>query len=188
VPRTINDVPARPGVNGKPQLGWLGGGFSRYLVDLGGWPGWHISGDWPSAGFQAYYPGAKTRVSADVFLKQASAAVQLVNVLMSGDVIALAPAWGYLQTDIAILDDEAFADQTHAAAGRAELIKASDRIFDSVKAARYDVALADFPALSADADRLMTAKDAARLKGTIEKARAFAERGVDWKAKGLIPK
>jgi hypothetical protein len=188
VPRAINDVPARPGVNGKAQLGWLGGGFSRYLVDLGGWPGWHISGDWPSAGFQAYYPGAKTRVSAELFLKQASAAVQLVNVLMSGDVIALAPAWGYLATDIATLDNEAFADQTQAAAGRAVLTKASDRVFDSVKAARYDVALADLPALSADTHRLLTAKDAARLEGTIEKAREFAERGRDWKAKGLIPK
>ena len=188
VPRAINDVPARPGVNGKPQLGWLGGGFSRYLVDLGGWPGWHISGDWPSAGFQAYYPGAKTRVSSDVFLKQASAAVQLTNVLMTGDVIALAPAWGYLQTDIALLDDEAFADRTQASAGRAALIKASDRIFESVKAARYDVALADLPVLSADTGRLLTAKDAARLKEVIENAQEFAARGRDWKAKGLIPK
>src|SRR5258705_13257946 len=141
VPPAINDVPARPGVNGKAQLGWLGGGFSRYLVDLGGWPGWHSSRDWPSAGFQAYYPGAETRAGADVFLKQASAAVQLANVLMTGDVIALAPAWGYLQTGIALLDDEAFADQTRAAAGRAALIKASDQVFDSVKAGRYDVAL-----------------------------------------------
>jgi hypothetical protein len=188
VPRAINDVPARPGMNGKAQLGWLGGGFSRYLVDLGGWPGWHISGDWPSAGFQAYYPGAKTRVSADVFLEQASAAVQLVNVLMTGDVIALAPAWGYLQTDIATLDDEAFADQAHAAAGRATLVKDFDRVFDSVKAGRYDVALTDLPALSAETDHVLTAKDAAKLKAAIEKARAFAERGRDWKAKGLIPK
>src|SRR6266436_9647455 len=47
VPRAINDVPARPGINGGAQLGWLGGGFSRYLVDLGGWPGWHISGQPP---------------------------------------------------------------------------------------------------------------------------------------------
>ena len=70
VPRALNDVPARPGRNGKPQQGWLGGGFSRYLVDLGGWPGWHISGDWPSASFQAYYPAARSRVSADVFLKK----------------------------------------------------------------------------------------------------------------------
>jgi hypothetical protein len=121
-------------------------------------------------------------------LRQASAAVQLANVLMAGDVIALAPAWGYLATDIATLDDEAFADQSRAAAGRAALTKASDRVFDSVKAGRYDVALADLPALSADADRLLAAKDATRLKGAIERARAFAERGRDWKSKGLIPK
>ena len=127
-------------------------------------------------------------MSADLFLKQASAAVQLTNVLMTGDVIALAPAWGYLQTDIATLDDEAFADQTRAAVGRAALTKVSDRVFESVKAARYDVVLAELPALSADADRLLTAKDATRLKGAIEKAREFAQRGRDWKAKGLIPK
>jgi hypothetical protein len=103
VPRAINIVPARPGVNGGVQLNWLGGGFSRHLVDLGGWPGWHISGDWPSAGFQAYYPSAKTRISTDVFLKQTAAAVQLVNALMTKDVIALAPAWGYLQVGVTTL-------------------------------------------------------------------------------------
>ena len=100
VPRAINIVPARPGVNGGVQLNWLGGGFSRHLVELGGWPGWHISGDWPSAGFQAYYPSAKTRISTDVFMKQTAAAVQLVNALMTKDVIALAPAWGYLQVGV----------------------------------------------------------------------------------------
>ena len=188
VPRAINDVPARPGVNGKAQLGWLGGGFSRYLVDLGGWPGWHISGDWPSAGFQAYYPGAKTRVSADLFLKQASAAVQLANVLMAGDVIALAPAWGYLATDIATLDDGAFFDPHDAAAGRAALTQWCERIFERVKTGRYDQALLIFPSLSAETGHLLTAKDATRLKGAIEKAREFAERGRDWKSKGLIPK
>ena len=47
------------GIGHWHELNWLGGGFSRYLVDLGGWPGWHISGDWPSAGFQAYYPSAR---------------------------------------------------------------------------------------------------------------------------------
>ena len=93
LPRAINDVPARPGVNGKAQQPWLGGGFSRYLVDLGGWPGWHISGDWPSSGFQAFYPAAKARVSAGLFREQAATAVQLVTVLMTKDVIALAPVW-----------------------------------------------------------------------------------------------
>jgi hypothetical protein len=185
VPRAINDVPARPGVNGKAQQGWLGGGFSRYLVDLGGWPGWHISGDWPSAGFQAYYPGAKTRVSADVFLRQASAAVQLVNALMVKDVVALAPIWGYVETDIATLDDEAFTDREHAAQSRALLTKDFNTMFDGVKAGRYEQVAAALPALAADAARLLTPKENARLKGTIEKAAEWADHGVLWKAKGL---
>jgi hypothetical protein len=181
VPRAINDVPARRGVNGKPQASWLGGGFSRYLVDLGGWPGWHISGDWPSAGFQAYYPSAKARVSADVFLKQASAAVELVSVLMTKDVIAFAPAWGYLQTDIATLDDK---DITQAD-GRALLKKDFEAIFEWVKAGRYVEVQAALPAMSADADKVLRAKAAAAVKEAIREATKFADRGVAWKSKGL---
>src|SRR5258706_10074909 len=55
VPRAINDVPARPGVNGKAQLGWLAGGFSRYLVDLGGLAGLHNSRGVPSPRCQGHY-------------------------------------------------------------------------------------------------------------------------------------
>ena len=178
VPRAINDVPARPGVNGGAQLGWLGGGFSRYLVDLGGWPGWHISGDWPSAGFQAYYPSAKTRVSADVFSKQAAAAVQLVSVLMVKDPIALAPAWGYLQVAVSALDDK-------ASAARATLTKDFDAIFAEVKAANYQRASVLLPAMSADADKLLTAKDADAVKTAIAAAAKMAEYGVARTAKHL---
>jgi len=178
VPRAINDVPARPGVNGGAQLGWLGGGFSRYLVDLGGWPGWHISGDWPSAGFQAYYPSAKTRVSADVFSKQAAAAVQLVSVLMVKDPIALAPAWGYLQVAVSALDDK-------ASAARATLTKDFDAIFAEVKAANYQRASVLLPAMSADADKLLTAKDADAVKTAIAAAAKMAEYGIARTAKHL---
>jgi hypothetical protein len=183
LPRAINDVPARPGVNGKPQQNWLGGGFSHYLVDLGGWPGWHISGDWPSAGFQAYYPSAKSRISADLFQKQSAVAVQLVNALMVKDVIALAPAWGYLETDIATLGDDAFLDRSSAAASRGLLAKQFHASFDKIQAGKYEEAAALLPSLSADADRLLTAKDAGRLKVQIANATRMAERGVLWKAK-----
>ena len=185
VPRAINDVPARPGVNGGAQLGWLGGGFSRYLVDLGGWPGWHISGDWPSAGFQAYYPAAKTRVSTDVFLKQASAAVQLLSVLMVKDPIALAPAWGYLDVAVNTLDDKAFADASRAADGRAKLKQDFTALFASVKAGQYESARSALPSLSADADKLLTAKDSAALKTAIADAAKMAEHGIARKTKGL---
>ena len=184
VPRAINDVPARPGVNGKAQQGWLGGGFSRYLVDLGGWPGWHISGDWPSAGFQAYYPGAKSRVSADVFQKQSAAAVQLVNVLMVKDVIALAPVWGYLETDIATLDDEGFLNRGSAAAARATLAKDFKLVFEKVEAGRYDLVTAMLASLSEKVERMLTAKEAERLKREIGNATRMAERGSLWNTRG----
>jgi hypothetical protein len=181
VPRAINDVPARPGIHGKPQAGWLGGGFSRYLVTLGGWPGWHISGDWPSAGFQAYYPSAKTRISVDVFLKQASAAVQLANTLMTKDVIAMAPAWGYLETSIANLDAKDFS----GAEGRAVLIKESDAIFTLVKQGRYTEAQAALPEMSAHADAILTPEGAKAVRTAIENAAKFARLGAEWKAQGL---
>ena len=186
VPRAINDVPARPGINGKPQAGWLGGGFSRYLVDLGGWPGWHISGDWPSAGFQAYYPAAKTRISTDVFLKQASAAVQLANALMTKDVLAMAPAWGYLQTAVITLEAKDFTSGVDAALARAQLTKDFDAVFAHVKAARYTEAKAALPAMSADAAKLLTGKAADSMKAAIAEAEKWADRGIAWKARGLV--
>ncbi|HEX3486694.1 MAG TPA: hypothetical protein VHT51_16665 [Micropepsaceae bacterium] len=183
LPRAINDVPARPGMNGKAQQGWLGGGFSRYLVDLGGWPGWHISGDWPSAGFQAYYPAAKSRVSAEVFRKQSALAVQLVSTLMTKDVIALAPAWGYLETDIATLDDEAFMDRGSAPAWRAMLAKQFNAVFEKVQSGNYDDAAAMLTVLSADADHMLTAKESGQLKRQIANAAKMAEHGRQWSAK-----
>jgi len=185
VPRAINIVPARPGVNGGVQLNWLGGGFSHYLVDLGGWPGWHISGDWPSAGFQAYYPSAKTRISTDVFLKQTAAAVQLVNVLMTRDVIALAPAWGYLQVAVTTLEDGAFVEPARAAAGRASLSGDFDRVFDLVKSGRYGETAGVLATLSADAGKLLVAKDTERINAAIVQAKAMAERGIGRQAKAL---
>jgi hypothetical protein len=185
LPRAINDVPAKPGVNGKSQLNWLGGGFSRYLVDLGGWPGWHISGDWPSAGFQAYYPASKTRVSADVFRKQLAAAVELMNVLMTKDIIALAPAWGYLDVAVTNLEDEEFLKPAEAAAARAALKKDFDVVFDDVKAGRYDGARAKLATISADADKFLTPKAAQAVKTAGAEASKFADRGIARKAQGL---
>jgi hypothetical protein len=186
VPRAINDVPARPGVHGWPQQSWLGGGFSRYLVDLGGWPGWHISGDWPSAGFQAYYPAADTRVDADLFLKQASAAVQLVNVLMTKDVIALAPVWAYFDPEGSFLPDTAFLDPHDTTAGRAMLARRKVVILSNVKEGRYQQALTDLHSMAADADRLLIRPEAEKIRAAIREATGWAERGIAWKAQDLL--
>jgi hypothetical protein len=180
VPRAIHHVPAKPGIHGMAQLNWLGGGFSRYLVDLGGWPGWHISGDWPSAGFQAYYPAAHTRIGTDVFLKQTAAAVQLTNVLMTQDVVALAPAWGYLHVAVTTLEDKDV--KAGAASTRAQLAKDFDAVFAHVKAGRYDAAKAALPSLSADAERLLVPASVARVKAAVADATIWADRGIAWQA------
>jgi hypothetical protein len=186
LPRAINSVPARPGVNGKPQQPWLGGGFSRYLVDLGGWPGWHISGDWPSAGFQAFYPAAKTRVNAELFHKQVAAAVQLVNVLMTKDVIALAPVWAHFDPDSQVDEfDGAFQDASDST-GPKRLTEVQRVIFASVKDGRYEQALSGLESLSVDADRYLTPAAAAKMKAMVSEALVWAQRGVTWKQEGLL--
>jgi hypothetical protein len=179
VPRAINSVPARPGVNGKPQQPWLGGAFSRYLVDLGGWPGWHISGDWPSAGFQAFYPAAKSRVAADVFLKQTSAAVQLANVLMTKDVIALAPVWGYVTTAPAA---DAFID----GAGQKAIVATQQAVLTSVRGGRYDEAKAHLRLLAVNAGRYLMPAEAQKLNAAVRDANTWADRAIAWKSEGLL--
>lgn len=184
LPRAINAVPARPGVNGKPQQPWLGGGFSRYLVDLGGWPGWHISGDWPSAGFQAYYPAAKTRVSAELFRKQATTALQLADVLMTKDVIALAPVWAHF--DSGARGDE-FGDDAYLNANGAKQI-AEDRreILLSVRDGDYDHVVPALHSLAADATRMMTPAAAKKMNRFVAEATTWAERGIAWKQGGIL--
>ena len=184
LPRAINAVPARPGINGKPQQPWLGGGFSRYLVDLGGWPGWHISGDWPSAGFQAYYPAAKTRVSAELFQNQARAALQLADVLMTKDVIALAPVWAHF--DAGERGDEFPDDAYLNAAGETKIADERRAILLSVRDGNYDHAVQALHSLRADTSRLMTSDAAEKMNRFVAEATAWAERGMAWKQQGLL--
>jgi hypothetical protein len=184
LPRAINAVPARSGVNGKSQQPWLGGGFSRYLVDLGGWPGWHISGDWPSAGFQAYYPAAKTRVSAELFQKQVATALQLADVLMTKDVIALAPVWAHFEAGDR--GDE-FGDDAYLNANGAKQITEDRRdILLSLRARHYDRVLPALNLLRADAVRLMMPAAAKKMTGFVAEAAVWAQRGVMWKQQGII--
>jgi hypothetical protein len=99
---------------------------------------------------------------------------------MVKDVIALAPAWGYLQTDIRLLDDKDFTTSGDSSAGRDKLTKDFDGIFASVKAADYKQALALLPAMSGDVDKLVTGKAAETVKGAIAQATKMAEHGAAW--------
>ena len=120
-------------------------------------------------------------MSADLFLKQASAAVQLVNALMVKDVIALAPAWGYLQTDIRLLDDKDFSNPAASSAGREKLTKDFDGIFALVEAGDYKQVLSQLPTMSADADKLLTGKPDGNREGRDRAGRenGRARRGLE---------
>jgi hypothetical protein len=182
LPRAVNSVSARPGVHGLPQQEWRGNGFSAYLVEFGGWPGWHVSGDWPSAGFQAYYPSAKTRIMPDLFYRQAATSVQLINTLMTGDVIAMAPDWGYLRTAIHTAADT---DIT-APGGKAALLAAFDTMFEKVKAGDYRGVEAPLAALTAQVRTGMSGKPQTDALMRAEKCVAWTKRALDWKRRGLL--
>ena len=181
LPRAVNSVSARPGVHGLPQQEWRGNGFSAHLVEKGGWPGWHVSGDWPSAGFQAYYPSA-TRVMPDVFYRQAAVSVQLINALMTGDVIAMAPDWGYLRTAIQLAGDAGFAD----AEARDALMIQAEAVFGRVKVGDYAAARALLMGLRADAAARMRGSDAAEVDRLVGRTLDWAAKGVTWQAQSLL--
>ena len=121
-------------------------------------------------------------MSAGIFLAQASAAVELVSVLMVRDVVALAPAWGYLQVDVSTLEDGAFVNSS-SSAGRDQLTKDADGIFALVKSGSYEQVLAALPAMSSDVDKFLTGKPAETLKGAIRDATKMAEHGLTWKSR-----
>ena len=182
VPRVVVAAPARPGVNGQPQQLWMGAGFSAYLVKLGGWPGWHVSGDWPSSAFQAYYPAYDSRVMPDLFVKQSALAVQLMNTLMTGDVIAMAPDWGFLRAAIQTADDGAFKTPD----ARKGLLDEFDLLFGQVRAGDYVKVQASLGTLGGDVDAKMNAPGAAPVKALVAKTVGWAAKGADWKKRGLL--
>jgi hypothetical protein len=104
---------------------------------------------------------------------------------MTKDVIALAPAWGYLQVAVTNLQDEEFLRPADAATARASLKKDFDAVFDEVKGAHYDIARAKLAAISADADKVLNPKAAQAVKTAVASAANFAGRGIARKAQGL---
>ena len=180
--RAVVAAPARPGVHGGPQQAWMGAGFSAYLVKLGGWPGWHVSGDWPSSGFQAFYPNYAARISAAQFVTQSAVAVHLMSTLMTGDVISMTPDWGFLRTAVQTADPAAFKDP----ANRQALLDGFDSMFALVKAGDYVKVQAALKAFGADVDAKMTPAGAAPVQALVTKTTAWAVKGADWKKRKLI--
>lgn len=148
LPRAQVNVNDRPGVHGQPQNSWLGRNFATYLDEFGGRPVWHVTGDWPSSGYQAFYPGIN-RFRSDVFIAQVETAIQLVGTVMTSDLVALNPDWGKLGSALIGLKDDDFKSPGSATAQRQALQGKHKEIFDLVRAGTYEKVPALLDALSA---------------------------------------
>jgi hypothetical protein len=186
LPRAQVLAPAELGIHGKPQQIWKGSGFAQYLTALGGWAGWHISGDWPSAGSQAFYPQGLTRVDPVIFQKQVAVAVELMNRLMWGDSIALNPDWGFLKQSVAALAPTAYGAPGSSTAGRARLDADFARVMALVGQGDYTRVNSALGTLTTDARSLLTPTAAAGVAKWTDRCTMRARMALDWKAQGLL--
>jgi hypothetical protein len=139
----------RPGVNGKEQNNWFGRNFAAHLESLGNHPVWHVTGDWPSSGYQAFYPGMD-RFKADVFRAQVATGAQLVATLMTtGDLVPMSSSWSKLNEYLSALADADFADASTAAAQRSALLDQSKVMFAAVRTSDYAKTIAQLDEIKA---------------------------------------
>lgn len=165
-----NGVLGRPGVNGGVQNDWKGSHFAVYLDKMGGLASWHITGDWPTSGYQAVMD--TNRFSEQVFRDQVETAILLVGDLMTSDVLALNPDWGTLEIHAATAEDSDFASSETASTDREQLVASASAIFEAVKSADYDEARADLEAYAALANEKFTTEKAAAVSEVVSRAAA----------------
>lgn len=149
LPRAQVNAEERPGVNGGEQNNWFGRNFAAHLESLGNHPVWHVTGDWPSSGYQAFYPGMD-RFKPEVFIAQVTTAATLVGTLMTTkDLVPMSSSWSKLDEGIRALQDADFTAPAGAAAGRTALLASSRTMFASVRKSDYAKAPAELDALKA---------------------------------------
>lgn len=149
LPRAQVNAEERPGVNGKAQNNWFGRNFAAHLESLGNHPVWHVTGDWPSSGYQAFYPGLD-RFMPEVFIAQVGTAAKLVGTLMTTtDLVPMSSSWSKIDQGIRALVDADFTAPANATASRAALLAQSKAMFASVKKSDYSKTPAELDALKA---------------------------------------
>jgi hypothetical protein len=139
VPRAQVNAEECVGVNGKQQNNWYGRNFAAHLEELGNHPVWHVTGDWPSTGYQMVM--SMERFSVDVFRAQVGTAVQLVGTLMrTKDLLPMSPSWPLLTEAITVTPDASFIDPATAAAARDEMLALDRRMFERASTGDYSQA------------------------------------------------
>lgn len=166
-----NGVLGRPGVNGGVQNDWKGSHFAVYLDKMGGLPSWHVTGDWPTSGYQALMD--LDRYSEPVFRDQVETAILLVGDLMTEDVLALNPDWGALEIHVTTgAEDSDFVSPDSAEAGRQELGDVASAVFEAVKGQDYDAARTGLEQLASLAGEKLTPEKAGTVAQLVEQATA----------------
>lgn len=174
----LGNVYRKPGVNGQAQGSWLGPGFMSPFVDFGRLPAWHVSGDWPSAGYQAYYPSVGTRIDPEYFRTMVRTSIRLLQTLSTEDLTRYAPDWGIVRTNIETLADNAFQTGITATAARTELLTQFDAIFALVRKGDYSGAAAQLPALRTKIQTQLTASAATNPLANVDRVIALAAKGA----------
>lgn len=149
LPRAQVNAEERPGINGQAQNNWFGRNFAAHLETLGNHPVWHVTGDWPSSGYQAFYPGMD-RFKPEVFTAQVTTAAALVGTLMTTqDLVPMSSSWSKVDEGIRALLDADFTTPATAAAQRSALLAASKTMFSSVRKSDYSKTQGELDALRA---------------------------------------
>jgi hypothetical protein len=175
----MGGVYSTKGVNGLAEGGWPGGTFMNPFVENGRLPAFHVSGDWPSAGFQAYYPSVGTRVDTEYFRTMVRTSIRLLQTLSTDDLTMLAPDWGIVRTNILSLTDSNFQTGVVPATARADLLAQFDAVFALVRKGDYAGASLQLPALRTKLQSQVLAASATNPLANIDRAIALAKKGAN---------
>ncbi|MFG5410278.1 hypothetical protein ABXN37_22005 [Piscinibacter sakaiensis] len=175
----LGSVYSKPGVNGKSQGFWYGPGFMSAFVEHGRLPAFHVTGDWPSAGYQAYYPSVGVRVDPEYFRTNVRTSLRLLQTLSTEDLTKYAPDWGIVRANIAALTAANFQTGIAADAARTELLAQFDAIFTLVRNGDYANASLQLPALRTKLQSQVVAEAASNPLANIDRVIALAKKGAN---------
>ena len=113
--------------------------------------GFHVTGDWPSAGYQAYYPSVGVRVDSEYFRTNVRTSIRLLQTLSTEDLTKYAPDWGIVRANIDSLTAANFQAGVDATTAKAEFLTQFDAIFALVRKGDYAGASLQLPALADEA-------------------------------------
>jgi hypothetical protein len=175
----LGNVYSKPGVNGQSQGFWFGPGFMSPFVEHGRLPAFHVTGDWPSAGYQAYYPAVGVRVDPEYFRTNVRTSIRLLQTLSTEDLTKLAPDWGIVRANIAALSAANFQPGVNADAARTEMLGQFDTIFGLVRKGDYAGASLQLPALRTRLQSQLVPSAATNPLANIDRAIALAKQGAN---------